>query len=125
MNAPGDTKGLAIAWVADLQERVGQMFDEEATLSGDEAREIARLLSALTTRIESAEARADARVSEARIAAAREMKERAWSAGWDDCKASLTADEAYCLTHDVKADAWAEAAIRALPDVPEEGGEDA
>lgn len=33
-------------------------------------------------------------------------EERAWRDGWATCKASLTDDEASCLTDDVEQDAW-------------------
>lgn len=38
--------------------------------------------------------------------------EEGWSAGWDDCKACLTANEQASLTDDVKADIWADADVR-------------
>lgn len=40
-------------------------------------------------------------------------RERAWREGWALCKASLTDDEAFCLTDDVEADAWADSKTRA------------
>jgi hypothetical protein len=42
-----------------------------------------------------------------------ERLREAWEEGWRLCKASLTDDEAFCLTDDVQADAWADSATRA------------
>lgn len=39
--------------------------------------------------------------------------ELAWRDGWKCCRDSLTEDEAFCLTEDVEADAWADCETRA------------
>lgn len=43
----------------------------------------------------------------------REAIEQAWRDGWKSCRDSLTDDEAFCLTDDVEADAWADSKTRA------------
>ena len=49
--------------------------------------------------------------------------ERAWRDGWAQCKASLTEDEAFCLTEDVEHDAWLDSDTRKVGDDAPQAGE--
>lgn len=44
--------------------------------------------------------------------------EAAWRDGWNECKAGLTEDEAFCLTADVEEDAWLDSKTAALASTP-------
>lgn len=98
-------------WLSTLNNIVRALEDEGdrvflgSTNDADDLREVVKMLDALS------HAKALATPDQAVM----DERERAWSAGWDDCKACLTDDEAFCLTDDVKADAWADAAIRGEP----------